>query len=169
MSRPIEDVSIPRHERSWIAWSILIGFVIVAGIGWLPGLTVASLAPATIITRCCSVSLARRSIEYEVIIAIAAAFGIGKALEVSGAAGGFAHALLAFAGHDPWLLLVVIYGITMLLDQIITHAAAAVIVFPLAYAASALLGRGFMTICHHHRHGSVPARGLLRPSVMPPI
>jgi len=143
--RPIEDVSIPHHERSWIAWSILIGFVIVAGLGWLPVFTTALLAAGLmIITRCCSVSLARRSIEYEVIIAIAAAFGIGKALEVSGAAGGFAHALLAFAGHDPWLLLGVIYGMTMLLTEIITHAAAAVIVFPLAYAASASLGLNFM-------------------------
>jgi len=143
--RPIEGASIPRHERGWIAWFILLGFVIVAGLGWLPVFTTALLAAGLmIITRCCSVSLARRSIEYEIIIAIAAAFGIGKALEVSGAASDFAHALLAFAGHNPWLLLVVVYGITMLLTEIITHSAAAVIVFPLAYAACASLGLNLM-------------------------
>ncbi|MGH8313131.1 MAG: SLC13 family permease, partial [Gammaproteobacteria bacterium] len=143
--RPIEAAGIPRHERGWIAWSILIGFVVVAGLGWLPVFTTALLAAGfMVITRCCSVNLARRSVDYEVIIAIAAAFGIGKALEISGAASGFAHTLLAFAGHDPWLLLVVIYGITMLLTELITHSAAAVIVFPLAYAASASLGLNFM-------------------------
>jgi di/tricarboxylate transporter len=143
--RPIEGHAIPRHERGWIAWLILTAFVISAGLGWLPVFTSALLAAGLmIITRCCSVSLARRSIEYEVIIAIAAAIGIGKALEVSGAASGFAHALLALAGHNPWLLLVFIYGITMLLTEIITHSAAAVIVFPLASAASAALGLNFM-------------------------
>ncbi|MGH8403490.1 MAG: SLC13 family permease, partial [Gammaproteobacteria bacterium] len=121
--RPIEAAGIPRHERGWIAWSILIGFVVVAGLGWLPVFTSALLAACfMVITRCCSVNLARRSVDYEVIIAIAAAFGIGKALEISGAASGFAHTLLAFAGHDPWLLLVVIYGITMLLTELITHS-----------------------------------------------
>jgi di/tricarboxylate transporter len=143
--RPIEGASIPRHERSLVAWLILTGFIVVAGFGWLPVFTTALLAAGLmIITRCCTVSIARRSIEYEVIIAIAAAFGIGKALQVSGAAGGFAHALLAFAGDNPWLLLVMIYAITMLLTELITHTAAAVIVFPLAYAASTSLGLNFM-------------------------
>ena len=143
--RPIEGASIPEHDRSWIAWLILTGFVVIAGLGWLPVFTTALLAAGLmIITRCCSVSLAHRSIEYEVIIAIAAAFGIGKALEISGAASGFAHELLAFAGHQPWLLLVMIYGITMLLTEIITHSAAAVIVFPLAYATTASLSLNFM-------------------------
>ena len=143
--RPIEGASIPRHERSWIAWLILAGFVLIAGMGWLPVFTTALLAAGLmIISRCCTVSLARRSVEYEVIIAIAAAFGIGRALEVSGAASGFAHTLLAFAGHNPLLLLVVIYAITMALTELISHSAAAVIVFPLAYAASSSLGLNFM-------------------------
>ncbi|MDE2195859.1 MAG: SLC13 family permease [Gammaproteobacteria bacterium] len=143
--RPIEGASIPSHERGWIAWLILSGLVIVAALGWLQLFTAALLAAGLmIITRCCSASDARRSIEFEVIVIIAAAFGIGKALEVSGAAGSIAHTLLALAGQNPWQLLVVIYAVTMLLTETITHSAAAVIVFPLAFAASSSLGLPFM-------------------------
>ena len=143
--RPIEGASIPSHERGWIAWLILLGLVTVAALGWLPLFTAALLAAGLmIITRCCSAGDARRSIEFEVIVVIAAAFGIGKALEVSGAAGSIAHMLLALAGENPWQLLVVIYAITMLLTETITHSAAAVIVFPLAFAASSSLGLPFM-------------------------
>ena len=50
--------------------------------GWLSMLKAAMAAALLmILTRCCSVDRARRSIEWQVLLVIAAALGIGRALE----------------------------------------------------------------------------------------
>ena len=140
----LEGSVVPRHERSWIAWSILLGLVLVKGFNLLPLSTVAFLAAGLMIaTRCVSIAAARRSVNYEVLIAIGASFGIGRALETSGAASVIAHGLLALAHDDPLWLLVAIYGGTMLLTEVVTHNAAAVIVFPIALATTQALGLSF--------------------------
>jgi len=140
----LEGAVVPRYDKSWIAWGILLGLVLVKGFNLLPLSTVAFLAAGLMIaTRCCSIVAARRSVNYEVLIAIGAAFGIGKALEVSGAAGAIAHGLVALAHDNPYLLLAAIYGGTMLLTEVVTHNAAAVIVFPIALATTQSLGLNF--------------------------
>lgn len=143
--RPIDGAAIPRHEKSWLAWTILLMLVVTASTGLLQLLPAALLAAGLmLLTRCCSLSSARRSIELEVLIAIAAAFGIGSALNTSGAAAAFAHTLLAATGDNPLLLLAVIYLITMILTEMVTNNAAAVIMFPLAFATTQSLGLHFM-------------------------
>ena len=140
----LEGAVVPRYDRSWIAWSILLGLILVKGFDLLPLSTTAFLAAGLMIgTRCCSIATARRSVNYEVLIAIGAAFGIGKGLEVSGAAATIAHGLLALAHNDPFWLLAAIYGGTMLLTEVVTHNAAAVIVFPIALATTQALGLNF--------------------------
>lgn len=140
----LEGTVVPRYDKSWIAWGILLGLVLAKGFNLLPLSTAAFLAAGLMIaTRCCSIAAARRSVNYEVLIAIGAAFGIGKALEVSGAATAVAHGLLALAHNDPFWLLVAIYGGTMLLTEVVTHNAAAAIVFPIALATTASLGLNF--------------------------
>ncbi|HET7307734.1 MAG TPA: SLC13 family permease [Gammaproteobacteria bacterium] len=142
--RPIEGSVFPRHERSWLAWLILIGLVVTASLGVLNLVTAAFLAAgAMLLTGCCSVSIARRSIELEVLLVIAASFGIGRALQTSGAADAFASSLLAMAGDRPWVLLTVIYFLTMALTETVTNNAAAVIMFPLALATTSALGLDF--------------------------
>jgi di/tricarboxylate transporter len=143
--RPIEGAILPRRERSWAAWLVLLGFVVSAGLGLMKVVILALLAAgAMVLLRCCSVASARRSIEIEVILVIAAAFGIGRALEISGAAQVLAGHLLAAAGDNPWLLFAVIYLATMLMASLITHIAAAVIMFPLALATASSLQLNFL-------------------------
>ena len=140
----LEGTVVPRYDKSWMAWGILLGLVLAKGFNLLPLSTAAFLAAGLMIaTRCCSIAAARRSVNYEVLIAIGAAFGIGRALEVSGAATAVAHGLLALAHNDPFWLLVAIYGGTMLLTEVVTHNAAAAIVFPIALATTASLGLNF--------------------------
>jgi di/tricarboxylate transporter len=140
----LEGAVVPRYDKSWIAWAILLGLVLVKGFNLLPLSTIAFLCAGLMIaTRCCSITAARRSVNYEVLIAIGAAFGIGKALEVSGAAAAIAQGLVALAHNDPFWLLVAIYGGTMLLTEVVTHNAAAVIVFPIALATTTSLGLNF--------------------------
>ncbi|HID21685.1 MAG TPA: SLC13 family permease, partial [Planctomycetaceae bacterium] len=71
-----------------------------------------------------------------VLLVIGAGLGIGKAVERSGAAGLIAHQLIAVMGDHPWLVLATIYGITMVLTNLITAKAAAVLIFPIAMASA---------------------------------
>ncbi|HET7675080.1 MAG TPA: SLC13 family permease, partial [Gammaproteobacteria bacterium] len=136
-----EGSVFPRHERSWVAWLILLGLVLTASLGVLDLLTASfAAAGAMVLTGCCNVSSARRSIELDVLLVIAASFGIGRALETSGAAAEFATTLLGGAGHHPWVLLATIYLMTMVLTEVVTNNAAAVIMFPLALATTQSLG-----------------------------
>jgi len=137
----IQDSTPPRHERVAMSLGILGVMVVLVTIGLVSMLQGTLLAAAAmLITRCCSTSEARASIDFQLLIVIAASFGVGKALESTGAAGVVAHALTAWAGSNPLIALAVIYGVTMLFTEMITNNAAAVLVFPIAMATAADLG-----------------------------
>jgi di/tricarboxylate transporter len=138
-SRPL------RQDRAFIAVGILIGMVVVATLEWMPMLQAALLAAGLLLlTRCITGSAARAAVDWEVLIAIAASFGLGHALEKTGAAQFVAASLIQLAQGDPWVTLAVVYLVTMLFTELITNNAAAVLVFPIALATSGSLGVSFM-------------------------
>lgn len=139
--RSIEGPAIPRHERAWLALAILGGLLISVGLGWLSMLEGALGASALmIVTRCLSVNSARQAIDWSVIVTIAAAFGVGAALDETGLAEWIAHGLLQLAGDGPWLNLATIYLITALFTALITNNAAAVLMIPIASSVANDLG-----------------------------
>jgi di/tricarboxylate transporter len=139
--RPIDGVSLRRHDKAPAAWAILGVVVILATAGWL-SLLQASLvgAAAMVIARCCTLSTARASIDLQVILVIAAAFGIGNAMTVTGAGTAVGLGVLAIGGDHPLGLLAAIYLATSLLTALITNNAAAVLIFPVAMAGAQQLG-----------------------------
>jgi di/tricarboxylate transporter len=144
----VEDSTPPRHERALLSMGILLGMVALVTLGqsgWFPGTALArismlkaSLAAAglMLVTRCVSVSAARKSIDWSVLLAIAASFGIGAALEKTGAAQGMAEGMIRLAGGNAWGSLAVVYAVTLIVTELITNNAAAALMFPLALATS---------------------------------
>jgi di/tricarboxylate transporter len=137
----VSDYLPIRHDRAWLAWLILAGVVVSATFEWLSMLKAALLgATAMLLTGCCSVAESRKSIDGQVLLAIAASFGLGKALEVSGAASGIAHGFLGLVGDNPWLVLVYFYFLTVVLTELLSNNSVAVLMFPLALAIAEKLG-----------------------------
>ena len=137
----INDSAPPRHERAWVALVILAAMVVTVAAGWLNILNAALLAAgAMVITRCCTASTVLRAIDWQVLLVIAAAFGLGAAMEASGAAAVIAKRLIGLAGANPHMTLAVIYGVTMLFTEIITNNAAAVLIFPIALSTAQQIG-----------------------------
>ena len=131
----------PTTAQAPVSLVILLAMVILATTGVLSMLQAALLAAgAFLLTRCCSEEIARKSIDWPLLLAIGASFGLGRALESTGAAAALADGLLARAGSSPWLALAVIYGVTTLLSELVTNNAAAVIVFPIALSTATQLG-----------------------------
>jgi di/tricarboxylate transporter len=135
--RPVKDSTPPRRGRAVLALAIVLTMVAAAGAGWLSLLSAALLAAgAMVLTRCCSATAARRGVKWSVLVVIGCAFGIGKALEATGAAEAVARTLIGLAGRDAWLALALLYGVTMLFGEILSHVAAAAVVFPIALATA---------------------------------
>jgi di/tricarboxylate transporter len=108
----------------------------------VPILVGAALVGALMIAvGCLSAGEARQSIELQVLITIAASFGIGTALETSGAAQGVAAVLVeATSGFNPFVTLACIYIITSIMSELITNNAAALLLFPVCVQTARLVG-----------------------------
>jgi di/tricarboxylate transporter len=134
-----------RHERAVTALLILAAMVVAVSAGWVSMLQGALVAAGfMLVTRCVTGGAARAAVDWQVLIAIAASFGLGSALEKTGAAQHIAEQLIALAQGSPWGTLAVVYLVTMLFTELITNNAAAVLVFPIALSTSQSLGVNFL-------------------------
>lgn len=143
--KPLDGSATLKHERAGVAWAILGAMVIAAGTGLLETLH-AALAGAGLMvaSRCISGADARKSIDIDVLLVIACAFALGSALRETGAAHAFADAMVSVAGQNPLAVLAAVYLTTVVTTELITNNAAAVLMFPLAWAISDSLALEFM-------------------------
>ena len=135
------DTEPPRYERAYLSWAILIAIVVAAGFG-LTSMLNASLIGAglMVMTRCCSVSQAEKSLDLTVIITIAASFALGTALQKTGAAGYLAESLISLSGGTPWLMLILCYIAVSIMTEMITNNGAAVLMLPIVLEMTEKVG-----------------------------
>ena len=91
-------------------------------------------------------------ISWDVLITIACAFGISKALQNSGAADAIAMTAINFSkSWGPVGVLITLYLLTTIFTEVITNNAAAALVFPIAFSAAEQMHIDpkpfFITIC----------------------
>jgi di/tricarboxylate transporter len=138
---PVEGSTPVRHEHGVRALAIL-GAMVLGFTFQLRSEVVVALAAAAlmILARCCSPAAARRSLDWPVLLVIAASIGLGAAMQKTGADRGVAEGILAMAGTNPRIVLAVLYGITMMFTEVLSNNTAAVIMFPIALATAQSLG-----------------------------
>jgi di/tricarboxylate transporter len=92
-------------------------------------------------------SQARNAVNLDVVLLVAGSFGLAAAMDASGLADVLAEALVSgLGGLGATGVLVGVILATMVLTELVSNAAAAVVVIPIAFAAAADLGadpRGF--------------------------
>lgn len=126
------EAESPRHEKGLTAWLILITIVLAAGSGLISMLNASLIgAGAMLVTRCCSVNQAQKSLDLPVLITIAASFALGVALQKTGVAAEVAEGVIALSNGHPWLMLILIYLCVSLLTEMVTNNAAAIIMVPI--------------------------------------
>jgi di/tricarboxylate transporter len=137
----LQGVTIPRHDRIWIAVGVLGVMVALASTGVLSMLEAGLVASGLMLaTRCIKPNAARASIDWSVLVVIAASLGVGQALETSGAAQALADIWLGAAGMNPLLALAAVYVFTNVVTEMVSNNAAAVMSFPIAVATAEGLG-----------------------------
>ena len=132
---------LPDHSHALISWAILGGIIALATTGLMSMLNAALLGVAAMLaTRCIGVNEARRALDLPVLVTIAASFALGNALEKTGAAEYLGNGIVAAAGNDAWLLLALTYLSVMLLTELITNNAAAMLMLPVVLAITQAAG-----------------------------
>ena len=138
----LEDSRPLRHDKA--LWSLILLIVLVAlMVSGVMEIVLAAflVAGLMILARCISVTDARRSIDWQTLLTIAAAFGLSKALVNSGLVGSVTYYLVSLAGHlGPHAVLACVYLITAVVTEVVTNNAAAALVFPFAVGIAQQIG-----------------------------
>ncbi|MFG0306596.1 MAG: SLC13 family permease [Phycisphaerales bacterium JB040] len=131
-----------RHERGWIAMAILVALVVTITAGWLSTMVAAMTAAGLmIVTRCCTGPQARSGVDFQLLVTIGAAFGIGEAMQSSGLAQAIADFFVNLAGPlGHHALLATVYIVTLAFTMTMTNNAAAILMFPIAIDMAASAG-----------------------------
>ena len=141
----LEESTPPRHDKALLAISILSGMVACVSLGILPMLHAALLAAGLmIITRCTRGRTARRNVDWQVLIVIAASFGMGSALESTGAASAIASSLTSLTAGNTTIALALVFIATAVFTAFATNNTAAVLMFPIALSMAEMLQVNFM-------------------------
>ncbi len=141
----LQESSAPRYNKAIFATIVLLGMVVAAAAGGVGMFLAACVAAAILmITRCITVSQAYRSVDMQVLLVIIAAFGIGKAMEKTGAAAFIAKQMVGLAGGEPWFVLSMLYLTCSILTEMVTNNAAALILWPIAYSMAGQMGVSFV-------------------------
>jgi len=131
-----------RREKARLVELLILALILVAGTGVLD-LLKTSLVIAMVLVgfKIVTPSEARRSIDLDVILLMATSFGLGVAIEQSGLAARLANLLVQ--ASEPLGDIGVLAGIlvaTMLMTELLSNNAAAVLMFPIAQATAAQAG-----------------------------
>lgn len=138
----LEDSAPVDHHRAWIALAIF-AFVVLGMSFFSKHAALFSLigAALTVLTGCTSSREANRNIDLSVLILIAAALGVSKALDTSGAAEWIASRLTGWAaGIGDVAVLAVIVILTGVLTELLSNNACAAIMGTLAMATAKKTG-----------------------------
>lgn len=147
----IQSVTPKAKSKARIALGILLAMIIGATIGkqlppiggYHPDMFYFAFAAAVlmVVSGCLSENEARHAISWNILITIACAFGISKALQNSGAASAIAGFIIdSMQVFGPVGVLAGIYIMTTVFTELITNNAAAALIFPIALAAAQQMG-----------------------------
>lgn len=142
---PLTNSTPPDFKKVPLSIFILLAMVTSTTLGLTSILESALLAAgAMIATKCVSAPKARRQIDLQVLVVIAASFALGTAMSSSGAANQIASLLLPDSLASPILALIIMYFLTVLFTEVITNNAAAILMFPIAQSFSEQLDTSIM-------------------------
>ena len=130
----VDPVSYRPH-RAPIAIGTLVSVILLSTFGTIPIMVAATLgALVMILTRCLTINEAYDSIDWPILLLIAGTLPLGHAMNNSGTARLLADMIIEGVGSfGPWVVLGAVFLITFCLTEVMSHAAAAVLVAPIAY------------------------------------
>jgi di/tricarboxylate transporter len=132
----------PRPAQSWLALGVMVLVVGLMASNRVPPVLAASVgAVLLVLGRCLPLGKARSSVDLSVVVLLACSFGLSNAIENSGLAAAFAGLVeRGLGGFGPLAAVAAIYLLAVGLTELLSNAAAAALVFPVALATAHRLG-----------------------------
>ena len=133
LTKRLEGFRVQRIDRALVALVITVGMITLAALGVMSMLNAALLATmAMLITGCLTSQRLWQSIDWQTIVVLGAAVGLESAITGSGLAKAAADLFATIGGGSPIAALVAVFVGTVVLTNLITNVAAAVMMFSVA-------------------------------------
>ena len=131
-------VFVPWRAALVLGTMILMVLAVTLGISMLVASSTA--AAVLVLTKCISLREVRKGIAWSLLILIGSAYAFGTALQTTGVGRFIGENLLPLLGDNPYWLVGGIFLTTMLVTEMITNTAAALLIFPIALQTMELAG-----------------------------
>ena len=140
------EATLQKHKYWWVSVAVIFGAVILAALGIVPILKGALIgAIFLLVIRVITANEAYQSINWQVIVLIAALIPLGIVIQKSGTAFWIATVLNDIANAfnplvRPTVMLSLVYLVTIILTEMTSNAATAIIMTPIAISAAQQMG-----------------------------
>ena len=140
--RRLRGYRIQRTDRAVTATVITVAMILLAAFNVMSMLNAGLLASlAMLLTGCLPLDRAWRSIEWQTLVVLGTAVGLEAAVTATGLSQVIADML---GGDKPQMALAVVFLGAIIMTNVITNAAAAAFMFPVALSMAGDLGVSFM-------------------------
>ncbi|MCM3874473.1 MAG: SLC13 family permease [Pyrinomonadaceae bacterium] len=145
LTKRLEGFRVQRIDRAVVALVITVGMIALAATGVTSMLNAALLATmAMLLTGCLTIDRLWQSVDWQTIVVMGAAIGFESAVTGSGLAKYAADMFASVGGGSPLMALAAVYLGTVLLTNVISNVASAVLMFSVAVSLSNSLGVSFL-------------------------
>ena len=140
------EATLQKHKYWWVSVAVIFGAVILAALGIVPILKGALIGTIfLLVIRVITANEAYQSINWQVIVLIAALIPLGIVIQKSGTAFWIGTVLNDIANAfnplvRPTIMLSLVYLVTIILTEMTSNAATAIIMTPIAISAAQQMG-----------------------------
>ena len=140
------EATLQKHKYWWVSVAVILGTVILAALGIVPILKGALIGTIfLLVIRVVTANEAYQSINWQVIVLIAALIPLGIVIQKSGTAFWIGTVLNDIANTfnpliRPTIMLSLVYLVTIILTEMTSNAATAIIMTPIAISAAQQMG-----------------------------
>lgn len=144
-----DSENIPQiGKKTLVSSLIMLAMILLSCFKVMPLLQSCFLAAfAMLITRCCSIEQAQKSINWNILMVFAGSICLGNAIEKTGIAQQLVNGLMSVSGTNPMVILIILCTLATFLTEFISNAAAAAMFYPIAYKSAITLGVNPLTFC----------------------
>ena len=143
--RRLHGYRVQRTDRAVTAGIITLAMVLLAAFDVMSMLNAGLLAlMAMLLTGCLNLKRAWRSIEWDTLVVLGAAIGLESAITATGLSQVIADQLAVLGGGSPMAALAIIFLGAVVMTNVLSNAAVAAFLFPVAISLANGMGVNFM-------------------------
>lgn len=147
-SMKAEEAESKQGIRTLLSTFIMIGMVALSSFNVIPLINSCFLAALLmVITRCCSIEQAKKSINWDVLMVFACSVTLGKAIDQTGLAQLLAEHVTGMCGSDAVMALILLCTMATFLTEFISNTACGAIMAPIAMQIATMMNVNPITFC----------------------